>query len=202
MLGLSANGVALGLLAWLALDAWERRPWQLPAPPESVALQQSTAGTAPEWDVNQVVGAHLFGREQRQQPVEQRAAPPTRLNLKLVGVIAAGADAGALALIEVARGQQQVVRVGQPIGSTGAVLNRVEGDHVLIERNGRLEKLAIERPTLDLDSPLPEPDGGGTLAAGEEVPPALPEAPAAQVTVPGMPVNPVVRSRSGMVLPF
>ena len=200
--GLGANAVALGLVGWLAWDAWERRPWELPEPPASMPVDRAAVSAGPDWDVNQVIRAHLFGQQQRQQQVVQRAAPPTRLNLKLVGVIAAGADQGALALIEVSRGQQQVIRVGQPIGSTGAVLNRVEGDHVLIERNGKLEKLAIERPALDLDNPLPQPDGDGALAAGDGSAPPLPEAPSEQVTVPGMPVNPVTRSRTGMVLPF
>jgi general secretion pathway protein C len=148
--GMALNGIALGALGWVAWDA-SMRGFPGSMTPDPTGLP-SLEGPARESGVaiEAIVGAHLFGREQvRRVSAPPPAAPATRLDLKLAGVIAMGSDSDGIALIGVGRGQQQVVRVGQGIGATGALLAEVRRDHVLIERNGRLEKLSIERPGLE-----------------------------------------------------
>ncbi|KAA3619192.1 MAG: hypothetical protein DWQ08_15645 [Proteobacteria bacterium] len=172
------NAVALGAIGWVAWDTWNRGVFQgVGLSPAEVTVERLDAPRS-RVDVNAIVRAHLFGREQREQaPVTQKVAPPTRLNLKLVGVISQGNDTRGIALIETGRGRQQVVRVGESIGKTGARLAEVAHDHVLIERNGRLEKLAIKRPELDADSfqPLELRPGGATAANGRNADnPSLP----------------------------
>lgn len=143
------NGFALAALAWVAHDAWQRGVLHgMPLPAASIEVDE-VALSDDGVDIDALADAHLFGTPPRQAPVVRREAPPTRLNLKLVGVITKGrADAG-MALIEADRGRQQVVRVGQPVGRTDAVLVEVQRDRVLIERSGELETLTIRRPGLD-----------------------------------------------------
>lgn len=160
LIGTSLNALALAAVAWVAFDAWQRGVFQGALPePASVAVEP-IAAEARAVDINAVVRSHLFGRVEQAapQPV-QRAAPPTRLDLTLAGVIAVGDDRRGLALIETGRGRQQVVRVGQAIGDTDAVLAEVAPDHVLIERGGELERLAIKRPELE------QPGGGRGVSA-------------------------------------
>lgn len=163
LIGTSLNALALAAVAWVAFDAWQRGVFQGALPEPAPVAVEPIAARELAVDINAVVRSHLFGRVERAapQPV-QRTAPPTRLNLTLAGVIAVGDDRRGLALIETGRGRQQVVRVGQPIGDTDAVLAEVAADHVLIERGGELEKLAIKRPEL-------EQQGGGNRGASADV---------------------------------
>ncbi len=180
LIGTSLNALALAAVAWVAFDAWQRGVFQGALPePASVAVEP-IAAEARAVDINAVVRSHLFGRVEQAapQPV-QRAAPPTRLDLTLAGVIAVGDDRRGLALIETGRGRQQVVRVGQAIGDTDAVLAEVAPDHVLIERGGELERLAIKRPELE------QPGGGrGVSADVANLPVAFDESTLAPAPVP------------------
>jgi type II secretion system protein C len=102
-----------------------------------------------------IIQAHIFGVvPPKPKAVEDKPkiveAPKTKLNLVLTGVITSPEPDGGIAMIEIQRGQTSVVRVGAKIGKTGAKLNAVYSDHILIERQGKLEKLPIERDTLDL----------------------------------------------------
>lgn len=169
--------VSLGAIGWVAWDTWKRGVFQgVPTQAPEISVERLDAPRT-RVDINTIVRAHLFGREPREAaPVVQKAAPPTRLNLKLVGVIALGGRSKGLALIETGRGRQQVIRVGEAIGNTGAMLSEVARDHVLIERNGRLEKLAIKRPALEADAfrPLEELPRGASESLGADDNPNLP----------------------------
>jgi len=101
------------------------------------------------------INSHLFGtvpvqvkpKIEKPKVVE---APETRLNLSLTGVVTAPDPKNSHAMIEIERGQTSVVRVGAEIGKTGAQLNAVFPDHILIDHRGKIEKLAIDRESLDL----------------------------------------------------
>jgi type II secretion system protein C len=156
--GISLNLIALAALGWVGWDAWQRGILNgLDIQPAAVNAEPMLA-QARQVDVNAIVRSHLFGREGRAPKPVERTAPPTRLNLKLVGIIAIGTTSQGIALIETGRGKQQSVRVGQAIGTTDALLSEVARDHVLIERNGKLEKLAIKRPELE-SQPIGSPEG-------------------------------------------
>lgn len=149
------NGIALGAVGWVAWDASERGFPGSMLPDSAASASREEFSERSSVSIDDIANAHLFGREQRRAaPVVERAAPATRLDLKLAGVIARSTEGVGLALIGVGRGQQQVVRVGEAIGTTGALLSEVRRDHVLIERNGRLEKLSIERPELESRAPV------------------------------------------------
>jgi len=101
-----------------------------------------------------VINAHIFGTvpvatkpDAKPKVVE---APKTKLNLSLTGVITDSDPKRSRAMIEVQRGQTSVVLVGHEIGNTGATLDAVFPDHILIKHRGALEKLVIERDSLNL----------------------------------------------------
>ncbi|MFT5111512.1 MAG: type II secretory pathway component PulC [Parasphingorhabdus sp.] len=166
LLGVSANLIALAAVGWVGWDTWQRGILDGYKPPKAQVAAQSAPVTRTTYNINAIIGAHLFGAaNQVKQVVKQKVAPPTRLNLVLVGVIASGIDSNGLALIEVTRGKQQVIRVGQSIGKTGATLSQVATDHVLIERNGKLEKLSLKRPGLKNEKPKTLDIGQQNLAA-------------------------------------
>lgn len=209
LIALGLNLVALAVLGWVGWDAYQRGLFDQQRFAPVTAKAEPVAVKTAAVNINQVVRAHLFGREQRVSKPVKVTAPPTRLNLKLVGVLASGSDAGGLALIEITRGRQQVVRVGQPIGKTGATLNKVLRDHVLIERNGRLEKLALNRPELK-SAPAGKP--AAAARANMTAMMAAPAAAPAEVTpAPRQPVKRLAPQPAGaakaegepkMVLPF
>lgn len=162
---LTLNAFALGAVAWVAYDVWTSGILRGVAyQPAEVDAEPIDAGPD-RVDVAAIARSHLFGTEPREpRVVETRVAPPTRLNLNLVGVIAIGTANEGIALIEAGRGRQQVVRVGQVIGKTDATLAEVRRDHVLIERNGELERLALKRPTLE-SQPIRSLDDGDAQSA-------------------------------------
>ena len=184
--GISLNLIALAALGWVGWDAWQRGIIDgLDITPARVAAEPIASG-APRVDINAIVRAHLFGQERRVAKPVERQAPPTRLNLKLVGIISVGKADQGIALIESGRGKQESVRVGQAIGNTDAMLAEVAPDHVLIERNGRLEKLAIKRPELE-SMPIQSRDGGNEAPGGDDGSANLPTASALEPMEPPQP---------------
>jgi type II secretory pathway component PulC len=146
------NGLALSVIGWIGYDAWQRGVFENGGlRPVAAAVDPVKEKTA-LIDIRHVVRSNLFGQEKREVVKKAVVAPPTRLNLKLVGVMARQPLSSSLALIEISRGKQQVVKVGQAIGKSGATLSKVLSNHVLIERNGKLEKLSIERAELKPNS--------------------------------------------------
>ncbi|OQX13657.1 MAG: type II secretion system protein GspC [Thiothrix lacustris] len=102
-----------------------------------------------------LAGYHLFGIYQADS---SKPAPTniqnTQLALKLQGVYAPPNNSGYAVIEENA--QQKAYAAGETIGNSGAVLEQILADHVLLRRNGLLEKLAL---------PKPELSGGGNAAA-------------------------------------
>ena len=149
---LCLNGLALAILGWVGYDAYERGVFENGGLRPVVAAVEPVKASTTRVDMRNVLNANLFGRAKQKVTKKVVVAPPTRLNLKLVGIMARTPESSSLALIEISRGKQQVVRIGQTIGKSGATLNQVLTNHVLIERNGKLEKLAIKRSALDSET--------------------------------------------------
>jgi general secretion pathway protein C len=104
---------------------------------------------------------HLFGRLEVGRPVEASpvALPVTPLNLKLVGVFFVEQGDQALALIAEEGNLERGYRIGAPLPG-GALLERIQRDHVIVSRNGRQELLNL--PKLNeidrLSIPAAEPE--------------------------------------------
>ena len=149
---------AIALAVWTGNDIYQRinhhkNHQQVLTFPDEIG---NTLG-GPQF-LTKVIETHLFGvvPKKVEKPVEKPKpvveAPKTRLNLVLTGIVSAVPAENGLAMIEVKRGETSVVRVGQEIGKTGAKLHEIGDDHILIDRQGSIEKLQIERLTLELTS--------------------------------------------------
>ncbi len=92
-----------------------------------------------------IANAHLFGSAEA-EVVEADAsnAPQTSLPLVLTGIIAADDPRQGLAIIGENAGAARVKAVGDSLPG-GASLHSVYGDRVLVDRNGRIESLALPR---------------------------------------------------------
>ena len=150
---------ALTLAAWAGHDIYQRINHH--KSDQQVFTFSNEIGSSlggPQF-LTKVIESHLFGvvPKKIEKPVEKPKpvvveAPKTRLNLVLTGIVSAIPREDGLAMIEVKRGETSVVRVGQEIGKSGATLHEIWDDHVLIDRQGSIEKLQIERLTLELTS--------------------------------------------------
>jgi general secretion pathway protein C len=98
----------------------------------------------PEIDLSAIVGAHLFGVAAEDASMRDPGqAPATTADLVLAGTIATKNPRNGIAIIGGA-GASQVYSVGDAVGDVH--LNSVYLDHVILDRGGRLEKLALPRP--------------------------------------------------------
>lgn len=105
-------------------------------------------------NITKLVNLHLFGETAAvsKAPPKPRVAPtaPVRetslRNLKLEGLIASSDPTLARAVIKDGNKPSKVFAVDQEIIS-GAILNKILADHVLIERNGVLEILRMKKVT-------------------------------------------------------
>jgi len=145
---------ALVDMALIAAIAWllAGLTWQLlPSPHvDSVAAQNPSAQRAappPRRDFASAIVRHnLFGvapadtAPARVEPAAE--APDTQLNLELRGVLAYNPESSALAIISEARGDEKVYAIGDELPGS-ATLEEVLTDHVILRRNGRLEKLRL-----------------------------------------------------------
>jgi general secretion pathway protein C len=114
----------------------------LPAPASNAAGQARVpAAVNPTVELASIVNAHLFGVAGAQAGGN---APQTTIPLILAGVIAEKDPAKGQAIIGDSASAAKLFAVGAMIPG-GARLNAVYGDHVLIERGGRLETLPLPR---------------------------------------------------------
>ena len=144
--------IALALLVWAGLDLYQRyqfhQGWKNKQPTEEPASTSKAAAQTPK-NTRQVANQHLFGRPtQAAKPVEITQAPATRLNLTLIGVIAAKDNGVSKVIIQIDNADVGVFSVGDSLPKGNATIERIEATQVLLKRNGKLESLAIIRPEL------------------------------------------------------
>jgi general secretion pathway protein C len=113
----------------------------LPPPVSNTAQAPIRAPVNPTVELASIVNAHLFGIAGVQAGGN---APQTTIPLILAGVIADKDPAKGQAIIGDTASAGKLFAVGSMIPG-GARLNAVYGDHVLIERGGRLETLSLPR---------------------------------------------------------
>lgn len=156
---------ALALLATVAADVYQRYQKTVVLKSEIASASQPVAGVAQDKPTvsgtRQVAALFLFGKkETRAKPVPQVIdAPITRLKLTLLGAIAADITENSKAIIQIDNKQVAVVQVGDPLPGTNARIHQIQPMQVVLMRNGKLERLAIIRPELEMD----ERDGGSEL---------------------------------------
>ncbi len=107
-----------------------------------------TDTASPGYDIDRIVSAHLFGQTDQPEAAEVARAPETKLQLRLMGMIASADDRYARALIGVNRGDVTPYRVGQAVEGTDARIRSVEAKRVLLDRHGAVESLYLKLPDL------------------------------------------------------
>lgn len=143
------------LLTWLlvVILAWisGRMLWMLLAPPTTVSPWQAksvkVATSGSDINVGNLLSMNLFGQYNAQpKPVEatiKKDAPQTRLNLKLVGVVASSDPQSAFAVIT-NNGKQNTYGVNEVVDGTRVTLKAVYNDRVIISNSGRDETVMLE----------------------------------------------------------
>ena len=129
----------LVLLCWL-LANWTWIFWPRPTHSGTDATQQLM--TAAPLAVGEIVARHLFGEPTTEAAAAAPVVVASPLNAKLKGVFAGLPPFPAFAILNF-DGKDQPVRVGTEI-LPGAVLDSVFARHVLVRRNGAIEKLEFE----------------------------------------------------------
>lgn len=71
--------------------------------------------------------------------------------MRLLGVVSAHSREGGRAVFRLEQGSQRAASVGESI-TPGVVLKEVHPGHVVVERNGALERLSLERRALPADA--------------------------------------------------
>ncbi len=176
----------LAVLALLVLAGWLAARWLLyfaaavegPAVPRLERVQLGAAAQA-------LSDAHLFGTA----PVGARGEAVSTLNIKLKGVLAGGANAPTMVIVNTGD-RDETARVGGEI-VPGVVLDAVHPRHVVLRRNGALERLDLQEPEIVAVAPPPRvpprrartsspaPVAAPAPAPGSVAAPGAPDAPAA-----------------------
>ncbi len=143
--------LALALLAWAGLNAYERyrfyqdRNGKQQAQP--IELNKALSLTVK--DTKPVARQYLFGKQRPDiQAVALTPAPATKLDLKLIGVIADSEDTVSNVIIQIGNSDVDVYSIGDKLPKGNATIEKIETTQVLLRRNGKLESLAIIRPEL------------------------------------------------------
>jgi general secretion pathway protein C len=166
---------ALAVLVLLVLAGWLAARWLLyfVAPEEAPPvprLERVPLGAAAQ----ALADAHVFGIA----PAGPAREMVSNLNIKLRGVFAGGPDAPSLAIVNTGA-RDETARVGGEI-VPGVVLEAVHPQHVVVRRNGALERLNLEPPQRAAAGPalLVAPARNPGARFPRRDPPAPPQAPA------------------------
>jgi general secretion pathway protein C len=131
----------LALLVLVVVAGWLAARWLLyfASPVEAPAVsgrERVQLGAAAQ----ALSDAHLFGAA----PVGAGGEAVSNLNIKLKGVFAGGANAPSVAIVNTGD-RDETARVGGEI-VPGVVLEAVHPKHVMLRRNGALERVNLEEP--------------------------------------------------------
>ena len=147
--------VAAVLLTVLLAQGLATLTWELLPRPAIQAIPISNTGSlrAPaqrqqdQQQARQLAQWHLFGETPKAAPPpinRVTEAPDTRLNLKLLGVLASANPSGARAIISDGKGQEDAYAIGENLPGN-AVLREIYADRVILEHRGRLETLRLPK---------------------------------------------------------
>jgi general secretion pathway protein C len=154
---LLAQGLAT--LTWRVIPSQEVDSLPAPVAPGSPAARSANKPL----EAANIYRWHLFGEVQKEEPkpvATVTEAPDTRLNLKLLGVVASSDPAAARAIIADGRNSEESYAVGDSLPGS-AILREIYADRVILEHRGRLEALRLPKEGVpgSMDA-SPSPRGG------------------------------------------
>ena len=126
---LAALAMALAQWTWIALT------------PRAVA-ESALSGTGDPGHTGVPVRRNLFGAGAPGLLQQREAAPGP--SFRLLGVIAPGSAGRGRAIFSTESGPRRVVNAGEPL-SAGVVLKEVNPDHVVVTREGAVERIGLDR---------------------------------------------------------
>ena len=147
--------VATLLLTLMIAQVLAVLTWKILPQPEMEDISSSAAigatpvrrGVKDQNQILQISQWHLFGEEQKVAPTvvaKVTEAPDTRLNLKLLGVMASSDPALARAIIADGKGMEDAYAIGGNLPGN-AVLREIYTDRVILEYRGKLEALRLPK---------------------------------------------------------
>lgn len=137
LLLLIAVAFSVAKLLWAFVPTPEAARWH-PAPAAASALPASGSAS-----LNTVLNAHLFGLYRVSATSDIATAPETRLDLKLIGILAGSRTGESRALIA----QQGSIEKSYAIGDDivrGVTLQAIFPDRVILARDGQMETLRLD----------------------------------------------------------
>ena len=150
-------------LVWRLVPAPPGSAWQ--APREAPMPAGGAGAQGPNVDL--IARAHLFGEvplDANPALSELTEAPDTRLDLTLMGILAATADRGSRALIGASNGEEKPYAIGDDV-VRGVRLQAIFPDRVILARGGQLETLRLDKDAPSRGS-APAPVASAPAAGG------------------------------------
>ena len=151
--GIGTCFLALSVLLWTAYNGAEQilqpaRSGGDAAGASSMNRSSNIDNPNRQYQISQIIQAHLFGKAQ--EPTAKRVvqAPETRLRLNLQGLIASGDKRFARAIINVNGAKADSYSIGQDIKGTDASLYAVRSERVLLKRGNAVESLVLKRESI------------------------------------------------------
>jgi len=144
----------ISLLIWQVVPQPDLKPYaaRLSQPQNT---KETGKSLSTQQKVQEIARANLFGKvyQQTSKPVEVKDAPKSTLNYKIRGIYYS--EDQALASVILQKGAQKTLfyRLGDEV-DRNIYIDQIQPDHVLISRNGRLEKLVLEKPKADMNKAL------------------------------------------------
>ncbi|MBE9559518.1 MAG: type II secretion system protein GspC [Proteobacteria bacterium] len=142
-----ASMVLIVACAWLLVEmTWMFFPQDEAL---SLAVQKSKrpvmAKQSQQENFKKLTSANVFGVSEKAIVQKQTKAPETRLNLTLKGVLAATPMEMASAIIAQGKnGKEDIYGIGDKMPG-GVTIKEIHPDFVMLERNGRLETLKLQK---------------------------------------------------------
>lgn len=134
-------------IIWMLLDDSRAEIMAANAPLNSAKNKKlNNAKQSQQQAFRNLSSAHLFGTTDKKAAViSTDKLPETKLNLVLKGVLTAGTTAIASAIIaRGANGKEEIYSIGDKIPG-GIMLKEIHPEHIILERQGRLETLRLEK---------------------------------------------------------
>ena len=128
----AALGISLAHWTWIVLT------------PRAIAVS-SLAGQPEAQRASPSIKRNLFGVAQEGKAALAADASPTS-GVRLLGILSRGAKGGGRAIFVLENGKPKTVESSSQI-APGRVLKELHADHVLVARNGSIERMKLERST-------------------------------------------------------
>ncbi len=132
----------------------------------------SAAAAVAHDGIQSLIGAAPFGSLQAKTEAPKKVAikppepvRPTRLNIKLSGVLAFSTSAKSYAILRVDGNTESVFGIGDRIGNSGATLAEVRSDRVLIDNRGQIEEVPMPIDAAPINVATSSPSSGPSVGS-------------------------------------